>query len=231
MTHRISGFACGLALFAALGASAARADKIANPTAIFAGLDKITGRIINFDVATDETVQFGSLQITPRVCYTRPATEAAQTDGFIEVDEVQTDNKFKRIFSGWMYTASPGLHGVEHPVYDVWLTGCKGGSQVIPDIAALPDDQPAQSQATTLGAPAGKPANVNKTRKPASPAAPGQTDPLIAASPLDPPPRLRPNAGAQQAGAPPAQRRSPVQSFFPTAANPGDSQRERDLQR
>ena len=38
----------------------------------------------------------------------------------------------KRIFSGWMFAASPGLHGVEHPVYDVWLTDCKGGTEMIP---------------------------------------------------------------------------------------------------
>ena len=51
------------------------AQKIANPTAVFSGLDKITGRTITFDVAVNETVQFGALQVTPRVCYTRPPTE------------------------------------------------------------------------------------------------------------------------------------------------------------
>ena len=30
-----------------------------------------------------------------------------------------------------MYAASPGLHGVEHPIYDIWLTDCKGGKDVI----------------------------------------------------------------------------------------------------
>ncbi len=48
----------------------ASAEKIANPVAgLPAGLDKITGRIISFDVYIDETVQFGALQVTPRVCY------------------------------------------------------------------------------------------------------------------------------------------------------------------
>src|SRR5262249_14056138 len=56
--------------------------KIANPTAVFSGLDKITGRIITFDVAVNETVQFGALQVTPRVCYTRPPTEAPNTDSY-----------------------------------------------------------------------------------------------------------------------------------------------------
>lgn len=113
------------------GVSGAMADKIKNPTAAFSGLDKITGRIINFDVAVDETVQFGALQITPRVCYSRPPTESQSTNAFIEVDEVTLDNNYRRIFSGWMFQASPGLHGVEHAVYDVWLTECRGGTNVI----------------------------------------------------------------------------------------------------
>ncbi|HEY8137953.1 MAG TPA: DUF2155 domain-containing protein, partial [Methylocystis sp.] len=75
------------AAFASLAAFPASADPIRHPTAVFAGLDKTTGRIINFDVAIDETVQFGALQVTPRVCNTRPQTEAPQTTSFVEVDE------------------------------------------------------------------------------------------------------------------------------------------------
>ena len=96
---------------------------------MFSGLDKITGRIISFDVAINETVQFGALQVTPRVCYTRPPTETPNTDAFVEVDEVTLQGEIKRIFTGWMFAASPGLHAVEHPIYDVWLTDCKGGAQ------------------------------------------------------------------------------------------------------
>src|SRR3984893_11322280 len=98
------------------------AQKIVNKKASFSGLDKITGRIINFDEDIGETVQFGALRVKTDACYTRPATEAANTDAFVEVDEITLQGEVKRIFSGWMYAASPGLHGVEHPVYDIWLT-------------------------------------------------------------------------------------------------------------
>ena len=101
-------------------------QKIVNSAALFSGLDKITGRIINFDVAIGETVQFGALQLTPRACYTRPSTEAANTDAFIEVDEVTLQGEVRRIFTGWVFAASPGLHAIEHPIYDLWLTDCKG---------------------------------------------------------------------------------------------------------
>ena len=122
----------------------ARADKIANPSATFEGLDKITGRIISFDVAVGETVQFGSLQLTPRICYSRPPTEAPNSTSFIEVNDVTFSNEYRRIFTGWIFASSPGLHAIEHPIYDIWLTDCKGGKDIIPEpkdeeVAAEPE--------------------------------------------------------------------------------------------
>ena len=113
------------------------ASRVTNKKASFSGLDKITGRIINFDEDIGETVQFGALRVKTNACYTRPATEAANTDAFVEVDEITLQGEVKRIFSGWMYAASPGLHGVEHPIYDIWLTDCKVPDQVI--VSAQPD--------------------------------------------------------------------------------------------
>ncbi len=110
----------------------ASAERLTNPVAEFAGLDKITGRIITFDVYMNETVQFGALQVTPRVCYSRPPTEPPQTDSFVEVDEITLARKVRRIFTGWMFADSPGLHAVDHAVYDVWLASCKTSSTVAP---------------------------------------------------------------------------------------------------
>jgi hypothetical protein len=113
------------------------AQKIVNKKASFSGLDKITGRIINFDEDIGETVQFGALRVKTDACYTRPATEAANTDAFVEVDEITLQGEVKRIFSGWMFAASPGLHGVEHPIYDIWLTDCKAPDTTI--VSTQPD--------------------------------------------------------------------------------------------
>lgn len=116
------------------------AQKIVNKKATFSGLDKITGRIISFDADIGETVQFGALRVKTDACYTRPATEAANTDAFVEVDEITLQGEVKRIFSGWMFAASPGLHGVEHPIYDIWLTDCKGPETTV--VATQPDAPP-----------------------------------------------------------------------------------------
>jgi len=186
--------AFGFALIAA-SAGTAQADKIKNPTAVFSGLDKITGRIVSFEVAVDETVQFGALQLTPRVCFTRPPTESPNTTSFIEVDEVTLEGKYRRIFTGWMFAASPGLHGVEHPVYDVWLVDCKGGTEVIAEPKDPIEEPPAQDQARQQ---AERPGDI------IAPPAGAPAERLDVA-----PPRGVPTQPAQQ----------PSRRFFPT--NPG----------
>jgi outer membrane biosynthesis protein TonB len=109
-------------------------------------LDKITGRIINFDEDIGETVQFGALRVKTDACYTRPATEAANTDAFVEVDEITLQGEVKRIFSGWMFAASPGLHGVEHPIYDIWLTDCKAPDVTVVSVQPDPPKAPPPAQ-------------------------------------------------------------------------------------
>jgi hypothetical protein len=133
-------------------------QKIPNNRAIFSGLDKITGRIISFDAAIGETVQFGALQVTARACYTRPPTEATNTDAFVDVDEVTLKGEIKRIFTGWMFASSPGLHAVEHPIYDVWLTDC-----------SQPVQAPAPVAQTTTPAPAPTAPAPQRPRQPPAP--------------------------------------------------------------
>jgi hypothetical protein len=144
-------------------------QKIANNAGVFSGLDKITGRITSFDVTLGETVQFGALQITPRACYTRPPTETANTDAFVEVDEVTLQGEVRRIFNGWMFAASPGLNAVEHPIYDIWLTSCKG-----PQVAAV--TPPADTPAATPRQPTQRqtPPPTQQPRRPPPPAPPPQ---------------------------------------------------------
>jgi hypothetical protein len=122
-----------LAMAVLLGAPAivsGAEEIIHNPVAEFSGIDKITGRIITFDVYINETVQFGALQVTPRICDSRPETETPKTTSFVEVDEITLDRKIRRIFTGWMFADSPGLNAVEHAVYDVWLKSCKQKTDV-----------------------------------------------------------------------------------------------------
>jgi hypothetical protein len=109
----------------------ADADRIENKVAIFSALDKVTAHISKFEVALGQTATFGALKITPRACYSRPPTEEPKTTTFVEIDETQLDGSEKRIFTGWMFAESPGIYGLEHPTYDVWLTECEKPSRTI----------------------------------------------------------------------------------------------------
>jgi hypothetical protein len=183
----------GLAAAASFGlAGKADAARLENPVAEFAGIDKITGRITTFDVYVNETVQFGALQVTPKVCYSRDETEAQKIDAFIEVDEITLDRKIRRIFSGWMFADSPALNAVEHPIYDVWLTGCKVQSEVPPppgvEAVARPAPEPAKPADAATPAPTA--ASVQPGAPVTDPTEPGAlgTDPNQATvPPLDAP--------------------------------------------
>lgn len=181
-----------LALASVIGSlSAAQADRIKNPTAVFSGLDKITGRIVSFEVGINETVQFGALQMTPRVCFTKPSTETPNTTSFVEVEEPGTEGKSRKVFSGWMFASSPGLHGIEHPVYDIWLVDCKGGTEVIAEPKeAVEEPPPIQDAVRQPGNPA-QPGGIMAPTGAASPTA-IQPPPPVETAPLQQQPVRRP---------------------------------------
>jgi hypothetical protein len=177
--------------------SAPATQKIPNGQAVFSGLDKITGRIINFEVALGETVQFGALQVVPRVCYTRPPTEAAATDSFVEISEVTLQGEVRRIFAGWMFAASPGLNAVEHPIYDVWLTDCKQPLVKVaedpgPGVNVGADQQ--RPQANAPQQPAAAPA-----QRPQQQAQQPQQQPAAPRPPRPPQPQQQPSNSQQRA--------------------------------
>jgi len=133
-----------LALLAAI--APAQAERISNPIAVFAGLDKITGLTTTFEAKIGEEKRFGGLYVKADACYTRDITEEPKTTSFVEVEEIEPDETRKKIFSGWMFAESPGLSAVEHPIYDVWLTGCRDPNAPPPVVEQAPDTQPQGSE-------------------------------------------------------------------------------------
>jgi hypothetical protein len=174
-----------IAMAASLAPQLALADKIQNPIAVFAALDKVTGRISHLEIPINQTVAFGALKVTPRVCDSRAPTEPPHTSSFVEVDEVKLNGEVQRIFTGWMFAESPGLHAVEHPVFDVWLTSCKTPSAEAPaesnENAAAPES-PAVAPEAAAPAAAAVPAPPVKPAPPAKPAPVKPTPPASAPS-------------------------------------------------
>ena len=90
----------------------------------FKTLDKVTAKISSLEAEVGLPTVLGPLTITVRTCKTTPPEEPPETSVYLEIDESR-ENKTERLFSGWMQTSSPGLNGLEHPVYDLWPESCK----------------------------------------------------------------------------------------------------------
>lgn len=106
---------------------AGAADAAPYPAAVFGGLDKITARVSKFVALKDQPTRFGALELTVRACDMRPPEETPQTAAYVEIRQInEEDNSVDPtpIFKGWIFAESPGLNGLEHPVYDVWLKTC-----------------------------------------------------------------------------------------------------------
>ena len=109
----------------AAGPARAASDMVERTAAALQGLDKITARVSAFEVAVGQTARFGTLLITLRACREAPTIEPPEAAAFLEIKEVKPDEQPESLFSGWMFASSPALSALEHPVYDVWVTGCR----------------------------------------------------------------------------------------------------------
>ena len=44
---------------------------------------------------------------------------------FIMTELLAVPTEARQIFKGWMFASSPGVSGLQHPIYDAWVVGCK----------------------------------------------------------------------------------------------------------
>lgn len=96
------------------------------PTAmVLRGLDKITGRPTDIVAPMNVPVKFATLTITARTCYSTPPTEPPETTAFLQIEDHRPDQSARQVFSGWMFSSTPSLNGMQHPLYDVWVISCK----------------------------------------------------------------------------------------------------------
>ena len=107
-------------------ASPANAAWIDGKNAQLQALDKITARISTLSAPIGEAIGFGTLRITVQRCAYRPPEDPPEDAGFLEIiDRGHDDNiEGKTVFSGWMFSSSPAVSALEHPVYDITLLGC-----------------------------------------------------------------------------------------------------------
>ena len=97
----------------------------AMPVVVLQGLDKITARVSTFEIEVGKVGFFGVLSIKVKSCKKKPPTEPPEKVAFLVINDLKPGEKMIEIFKGWMFASSPGLNGLEHPVYDVWVLDCK----------------------------------------------------------------------------------------------------------
>ena len=93
----------------------------------FNALDKITARIKKIEIYLNEEQVLGSLTIILKSCQNRPPDFLPESAAYVEIydnlNQTFSDNNL--IFSGWMFSSSPAISALEHPVYDISLISCK----------------------------------------------------------------------------------------------------------
>lgn len=96
------------------------------PVVVLRALDKMTARVDEIELPVGQTIQFGTLSIVARTCrVTLPEETPPESAAYLEISEVKPGGQSTAVFNGWMFASSPALSAMEHPIYDMWVTGCK----------------------------------------------------------------------------------------------------------
>ncbi len=100
--------------------------------AIIQAIDKITAETMRFEVEVGgRPVRFQkSLIFTARACEVSASDEltsdaVAYLDVSIQPRGVVQTTGPRQIYHGWMFASSPAVSGLQHPIYDAWVVGCK----------------------------------------------------------------------------------------------------------
>jgi hypothetical protein len=122
----------------------AAAEMMRVPTAVMQGLDKVAARVSRFEAPVGHPMHFGKLLVLVRDCERSAPEDRPENAAFVEVYEERPGAVKERLFGGWMFSSSPALSALEHPVYDVTLLECIGARPpaAAPASAAVSTDKP-----------------------------------------------------------------------------------------
>jgi hypothetical protein len=97
--------------------------------AIVQALNKTTAKTSYLELKVGEKFSFGSIRIIPHKCWQSPLSKKPENKILLEIFEVKSEGDDKqiekRIFFGWMFSSSPSISGLEHPIYDIIAINCK----------------------------------------------------------------------------------------------------------
>lgn len=84
-------------------------------------LDKVNAQSATLTVKVGQSGRFGSLSIALHACTVRPADQLPDAAAFLVVTDSHPDAPG---FKGWMLKKEPEVNMLEHPIYDLRVTGC-----------------------------------------------------------------------------------------------------------
>ena len=89
-------------------------------------LDKITAKTSAMKLAIGEKKFFGVLEIKALKCQFSQKDDTIDTVAYLQVKDLSAkDNNQVFLVNGWTFASSPTLQSIDHPVYDLWITGCE----------------------------------------------------------------------------------------------------------
>ena len=89
-------------------------------------LDKITAKTSNINIPLGKKKKFGYLEIYPRKCALSNTENEKGVVAYIQVKDLSSKKDDKVfVFNGWTFSSSVTLRTFDHPVYDLWVTGCE----------------------------------------------------------------------------------------------------------
>ena len=89
-------------------------------------LDKITAKTSSIRLAVGDIKFFGPLEIKALKCQLSEGKDISDTVAYIQVKDLsEKDNNRVFLFNGWTFASSPTLQSIDHPIYDLWITGCE----------------------------------------------------------------------------------------------------------
>ncbi len=94
-------------------------------TVLLQGLNKVTGHLSRLEGPMGTVMRFGNLEIIARRCWKSNPDESPENAVLLEIRKLKPGEVPARIFLGWMFSSSPGLSGLEDPVYDVTMLACE----------------------------------------------------------------------------------------------------------
>ncbi len=104
---------------------ATNATPMAQRMATLGLLNKRNGLSRDLRLHPGQAVHIGDAVVRLRACdQSEPWEKDQLTGAFVQLIVHGADDKWRKVFSGWLFKETPSLNVVEHPIYDVWVKAC-----------------------------------------------------------------------------------------------------------